>query len=388
MKKIKRLNVIHTPLNVSVSLTQSGGALTQTHCAETGEYVPDRSLTPLVISPAVRTQDPEGVMADGDAQLVGVAWYALPVDVAAAVPDGSYIGKELSKYRITSATDGYSVDAKSGALTVSRNVPYLSPVVLVFTAGIPDTRSGSIVRVQDSVTLSTSSVAVAASLTLDKPSSWNYDPVSDSGVRTVKASLLLGGMEPDASKVTVKYWWYRVSGDTETLVSEDDLFYESGQDTDTLVIDPSYLDCETLRCKADYSVDGETLGDTPSDGCLTAETTVTRRYPPYEFENYVHGGVEVSPSAAEVKNECVVTVGQRVLESPSEHFSVEWSVKKPVNGAEWIVLGYGDSIMVARNDIEGGADIGLEVSELEPLGAMTDDSGDILTDEEGNTLTL
>lgn len=388
MKKIKRLNVIHAPLNMSVSLTLSGGAATQTHCAETGEYVPDRSLTPLVITPAVKVQDPEGAIADGDAQLVGAAWYAIPADVAAAVPDGSYIGKELSKYMITSATDGYSVDAKSGALTVSRNTPYLSPVVLVFTAGVSDTRSGRVVRVQDSVILSTSSVAVAASLTLDKPSAWNYNPISDEGIRTIKASLLLGGQEPDPTKVSVKYWWYRVSGDTETLVSEDDLFYESGQNTDTLSIDPSYLDSETIRCKADYSVDGETLGDTPSDGCLAADTTVTRRYPPYEFENYVHGGVEVSQSATEVKNECVVTVGRNVLDSPSRFFTVIWSIKKPVNGAEWIILGYGDSVMVPRADVEGGADIGLELEEPEPLGAMTDDSGDTLTDDEGNILTL
>lgn len=387
MKKIKRLNVIHTPLNVSASLVQSGGAVTQTHCAETGEYVPDRSLTPLVITPAVSAQDPEGIMTEGNARLVASAWYALPEDIAAAVPDGSYIGKELSKYMITAATEGYSVDGTSGALTVSKNVPYLSPVVLVFTAGITDTRSGRIVRVQDSITLSTSSVAVAASFTIDKPSPWNYDPVSDNGTRTIKASLLLGGMRPDPAKVSMEFWWYRVSGNDEILVSGDDLFYESGQGTDTLVIDPSYIDSETLRCKTDYSVDGGKLGDSPSEGCLTAETTVVRRYPPYEFENYVHGGVEVAPSAREVKNECVVTVGRRVLDSPSKLFSIVWSIRKPVNGAEWIVIGYGDSIMVPKKDIDGGADIGLEVNEIEPLGAMADEDGEI-TDDEGNTLTL
>ena len=74
MKKTKRLNVIYTPLNVSVALVVQGGSLTQTHCAETDEYIPDRSITPLVLVPKVYVQDPDGVIPSGIGALTGVAW--------------------------------------------------------------------------------------------------------------------------------------------------------------------------------------------------------------------------------------------------------------------------------------------------------------------------
>ena len=74
--------------------------------------------------------------------------------------------------------------------------------------------------------------------------------------------------------------------------------------------------------------------------------------------------------ATEVKNECVVTIGRQVLDSPSKWFSVKWSILKAVYGADWITLGYGDSIMIDAQEFENGADIGLEVEEFESLGAM------------------
>ena len=387
MKKIKRLNVIYTPLNVSVAILQNGGSLTQSHCAETSEYIPDRSLTPLVLTPVVYVQDPDSIIDNGKASLTGVAWYALPEDIAKGLSKATYLETELSQYLITDATDGYTLE-KDGSLRVEKNVPYLSPVVLVFTANVPDLRSGKLIKVQDSVMLSTTSIAVPGSLTLDKPAAWGFNPIEDEGIRTIRASLLLGGVAPDPAKVKTAFWWYRASGASEVLISGDDLFFESGQNTPALVIDPEYLDEERLICKAEYALQGETLPAAPSANCLTAETVVTRRYPAYDFENYVHGGVEVSPTASHVKNECVVTVGQKVLDSPSRYFTVIWSIKDAVFGAEWRILGYGDSIMIPASEIEQGADVGLELEEFEPLGAMADDSGDELTDDDGNLLTF
>lgn len=388
MKKIKRLNVIYTPLNVTVALIQEGGSLTQTHCAETGEYIPDRSITPLVITPEVKVQDPDGIIPDGRATLTGVAWYALPENIAQAVPAGTYIGNELSQYLITDASDGYSVD-RDGALHVEANIPYLSPVVIVFTGNIPDVRSGKLVKVQDSVLLSTTSIAVPATLSLDKPASWNFNPIADSGLRTIKASLMLGGRQPDPTKVRTKFWWYRASGNSLTLLDADeDLFYESGQNTDTLTVDPRYLDEERIVCKAEYVLNGSAIPSSPTANCLTAETVITRKYPGYDFEHFVHGGVEVSPNAGHVKNECVVTVGRKVLDSASRYFTVIWSIKEPVHGAEWRILGYGDSIMIPADDIAGGADIGLELEEFAAMGAMSDNGTDVLTDEDGNILTF
>lgn len=372
MKKTKRLNVIYRPLNVSLSLLLRGGSLTQTHCAETSEFIPDRELTPLVIRPQMYVHDSDGLVESGHVQLSEMLWYALPENIAASVTDESYLKAELSQYLITAATAGYAV-GQNGELTVSANIPYRTPVVLVFAGSYWDGRSGKVLRVHASATLNTTSVALPATLSLDKPASWTFNPMEDSGTRSVAASLRLGGKSPATAQCDVRYWWYKVVDGVEALVdANDDLFYESGQNTAVLTIDPRYLSRPLrLICKAEYALPGENLPQTPSATCLKAETVVARRYPNYDYENFVHGGVEISSSAETVKNECVVTVGRRVLESPSEWFSVKWSIKRAVYGAEWITLGYGDSIRIPASEFADGADVGLELEEHEALGAMS-----------------
>lgn len=158
MKKTKRIGIVYDPLNISTTMVVRGGSLTQTHCAETGEYIPDRSLTPLVIRPEVYVNDPNGIMANGKVALTGILWYEIPQDMVGQITDSSYLTGELSRYLITNQTDGYSV-AQDGTLTVTKNIPYLEPKVLVFTASYPDTRSGKILRIQATATLSTVSLA-------------------------------------------------------------------------------------------------------------------------------------------------------------------------------------------------------------------------------------
>lgn len=387
MKKIKRIGVIYDPLNISTSLICQGGSLSQVHNAEAGEYVPDRELTPLVLYPEVYINDPNGIMKNGPAVMSGIMWYAIPKNVAEQVTDQSYYSSELSRYLITSASEGFHV-AMDGTLTVSKNIPFLEPVVLVFTANIADTRSGNIIRVQASATLSTTSIAVAAALELDKPQSFLFNPIADTGLRTITASLLLGGQSPDPSICQTRYWWYKAVGNAESLIDpNDDLFYESGQNSNKLVIDPRYIDGSLrLICRAEYSTDGAALPNVPSEDALSAQTTVVRRYPDYDFENYVHGGVEVPSGATVVKNECVVTVGRDVLTSASEWFSVKWSIKRAVTGAEWITLGYGDSILIDAREFDDGADVGLEIEEMQPLKAIG--MGNSVLSIDGKILTL
>lgn len=387
MKKTKRINILYDPLHMSVSLVCRGGSLTQVHNAEENEYIPDRELTPLVLVPEVYITDPNGIISNGKVALSGVMWYALPKDVADQVQNLSYLSSELSQYLISPATDGYTVNS-DGSLTVESNIEYLHPVVLVFTANYGDTRSGNVLRVQASTVLSTTSLAVAAKLTLDKPASFTFDPLSDSGVRTIRATLQLGGKAPDPDCCSVGYWWYKVIGGQESLVDpEDDLFYVSGQNTAALVVDPRYVDDRVrLVCKAEYVVGDDELPSQPTTSCLMAETTLLRHYADYELEQVVYGGEQVAVGTGVVKNECYVKVGRKVLPSASQFFSVKWTITKAVTGAEPVVLGYGDSVLVNAKEFEDGADVTVEIEEFEPLKAMAID-GDVLC-LNGDIITL
>lgn len=387
-KKIKRIGIIYDPLNISASLLVQGGSLTQTHSAEQSEYVPDRELTPLVIVPEAFVQDPDGIIPDGQIKFSSVNWYALPQDVAAKVSQGTILTDELSQYLITAATDGYSV-AEDGTLTVSKNVPYLEPVMLVFVGNYIDGRTARILRIQANAVMSTTSIAMSSSLSLDKPASFVFNPVVDSGTRSIEASVAVGGRNPDELGASVAYWWYKVEAGVESLITTDDLFYESGQNTSRLVIDPEYVDgMLTVVCKAEYALSGASLPSSPTSGCLTARTAVLRRYPAYDFEHIVHGGVEVPSGATMVKNECVVTVGRQVLDNPSEHFSIVWYMKRAVLDADFMVIGYGESVSIDASEFTDGADVALDVIPFDALGAMTDDDDYMMTDDDDNIITL
>ncbi len=387
MKKTKRINVVYDPLHMSVSLVCRGGSLTQVHNAEENEYVPDRELTPLVLVPEVYITDPNGIITNGKVTLSGVMWYAMPKEAYGQIQNLSYLSAELSQYLISSVTEGYTVNA-DGSLTVECNIEYQHPVVLLLTANFGDPRSGNVLRVQASTVLSTTSLAVAASLTLDKPASFTFDPLADSGLRTIRAALRFGGKDPDPDYCSTAYWWYKVIDGQESLVDpEDDLFYVSGQNTANLVVDPRYVDDRIhLVCKAEYALNDDELPSEPTTGCLSAETTLLRHYADYEMEHVVYGGVQVAAGTRMVKNECYVTVGKKVLSSASQFFCVKWTITKAVTGAEPILLGYGDSIMIDAKEFENGADLTVEIEELRPLKAMA--VGDDVLCIDGKVLTL
>ena len=68
--------VVLNPVSVSFGVTVLGGSYTQQFNADSGEYEPDRSLTPLILIPSLRVNAPDYADASGDmtAKLVNVAW--------------------------------------------------------------------------------------------------------------------------------------------------------------------------------------------------------------------------------------------------------------------------------------------------------------------------
>jgi len=377
--KIKRLNVVYDPLNIALTLRVIGGSLSQRHNADTGEYEPDRSLTPLVIKPILYVQDPSGIISSGNKSFSTFSWYLLPADVADSVVLDNFIAAELSNYLISSATEDYTVGL-DGQLTVSENIKYLKPKTLVFVGTFADSRSGNAIKVAATALLSTLSVSEPASLTLDKPVSWEYDPLIDVGTRKITATLKIGGNACDGIYYNAYYFWYKRVNNVDTLLNEDDLFYVSGVNSSELEIDPRFLDPDVLLvCKADYLPVGMAAPAEPSDSAITVTTKCVRRYGEYDYSQIVNGGVEANPLAEYVKDEALVFTPKKVITDPQAYFSITWSVKYPTYDSQWEVLGYGNSCKIPMSRVSQGADIGLAVEELKPLKAIQDDNGNDLT---------
>lgn len=371
MKKIKRIGVVYDPLDIGISLQIVGGSLTQRHNADKLEYMPDRSITPLVLTPRVYVSDPNGMIPSGYQQCVNAKWYAMPQDIANAIANNGYLENELNAYIIGASGSDYVLGA-DGSLTVYKNVQYQAPQVLVFTAEIYDVRSGNAVKVMATATLVTTSTVLAKSLELDRPQAWVFDPIHDNATATIHATFKLSGSPlPSSGQLAARYWWYYVEDGVETLIDNDVMLYDGGQDSDTLCIDMRYINgAVTLRCKAELYDTAGLAPATPSSDALVGETRITRRYPEYDFVDYAHGSTEVSPDTEKQKHECIVTVGQSVIDYPEDHFIIKWYVRPFTFGSTWIESGQGDTFYLPKNYFLQGCDVALELDEKEALGLL------------------
>ena len=72
--QVQNANVQVDPLSFVADITILSGNNVQVYNRDIQEYVPDRSLVPMVILPYVAVSDPEGVM-NGEQALTGVEWY-------------------------------------------------------------------------------------------------------------------------------------------------------------------------------------------------------------------------------------------------------------------------------------------------------------------------
>jgi len=373
MKKVKKLNIQYDPLHEAFSLVVKGGSLLQVHSAETDTYLPDRQITPLVIEPAFYIQDNNSVIESGhhESSLVDIRWYE---------------NSEAPANLIISGKNGYETGA-NGALIVSKNVPYMSPLTLIFTANYLDPRTSNVIRVHETKTLSTTSLLeMPVTLELDKPGSWTFDPLTESGLRTITAILRLAGNEVGADRRA--FWWYVVENKVERLIdSEIDLFYESGQNTPTITIDSRYIDGKVLiRCKSEYIAPNTSAPTQPTLKCQIKETTVNRCYSQWDYDYFVNGSSQVSPLALDIKSEGIVTAKGKTVDNPIEKFDLKWSLKSQVFGANWRAICYGIEAIIPRNDYKNGAHLAFEVDEKKALGPVTIGS-DILAIN-GEILTL
>ncbi|MGL5731971.1 MAG: hypothetical protein ACRCX5_12730, partial [Bacteroidales bacterium] len=57
----------YTPLITNFEFVIDGGAPSQFYYTNTNQFIPNRQITPIVISPKLHIVDPDGILSNGDA---------------------------------------------------------------------------------------------------------------------------------------------------------------------------------------------------------------------------------------------------------------------------------------------------------------------------------
>ena len=172
----------------------------QVYQADKAEYTPDYTLTPLVLFPRCNATDPEAVTKIGavNSRLTNMKWY-------------ERIG--TTRTLITSTNTGYSItesgDSK-GQITMKKNVTVLKPVTLEFYAEYADTRTGQLFTFQMSrLVRAVDGTDAIPVLTIDSPSTLDWNPVRDITAQTITAKLMVGDTDVTATG-KCKFFWYRL----------------------------------------------------------------------------------------------------------------------------------------------------------------------------------
>lgn len=241
------LDVLLSPFRESFCI-DANDTLQQWHYDQTGEYLPDRAITPLILSPRISVQDPETEVIY-EPSFYQVRWFLL----------NTATGKYDTE--ITNTEDG-DVDyliLPTGELEVKKNVSENAPVSLLCKATYIDPRNaGKTYTCSDTVDLTThrDSSVTSPSIDIDQEGTVKYNPFIDaSSLFTFTATVRLGDKLIDTTDPEVPYrlrWYAKDAELREMLIDAVDSpcakfpCYVSGQGTPQLTVNAMYADQITI----------------------------------------------------------------------------------------------------------------------------------------------
>lgn len=241
------LDVLLSPFRESLCI-DANDTLQQWHYDQTGEYLPDRAITPLILSPRISVQDPETEVIY-EPSFYQVRWFLL----------NTATGKYDTE--ITNTEDG-DVDyliLPTGELEVKKNVSENAPVSLLCKATYIDPRNaGKTYTCSDTVDLTThrDSSVTSPSIDIDQEGTVKYNPFIDaSSLFTFTATVRLGDKLIDTTDPEVPYrlrWYAKDAELREILIDAVDSpcakfpCYVSGQGTPQLTVNAMYADQITI----------------------------------------------------------------------------------------------------------------------------------------------
>ena len=346
--------IIYDPLNLTFSMVEVGGSAVQRKDAVSGAFDPDRSLFPFILRPNLQVQDPNHILIDGDHtdKLIDCRWY---------------IGADDTGERIWADTPGLN-PGEYGELIVTRNVEPSTPLNLYFTCAYMDSRTKNTFRKSASVVLS-SVLAVESnlSLTIDAASKMPVSPFKTHRNRIITATFRNGTDDvPDNEAV---YVWRVLDASTRMMrdITEDDLFYVSGQGTRVLTVDRRFIDKELIEVVA-------TLAALPSKS-VSAHTKMFRWYGMWDDEVHIVRGKFIRTDTKEIEVKAYVNTPRGQVPSPADFFDIKHVRTGIAKDSYQEVLGYGETVTVPRSSVGSDPNMrpvfGIETRERTALRACT-----------------
>jgi hypothetical protein len=354
--------VVHAPLSFAFNMLELGGSYIQKYNTVFGTYEPNRSVAPYMLKPQLVISDPENNIPSGDyaSFLTNVLW------TLTIYKNG--IGSKLTK-----GTD-YTVDT-TNALTFSKNVSTDEIVTVDFGADYLNKTRGEVSHFTWSRSISTmAETEMNINITVKASSKINFSPFKKFGQFPIEAVLKNGDTELDTSQCT--FHWQVFDDTTKKWIDiqDEELWYVSGKDTSTLVVDQDYLQHEIIRVTA-FPVADKDKQD--SEALL-----LRRRYgqwedtPQFAYAKFIMK--DMQQALAKVK----VTNRQGDIQDPTLYFDIEILYRESPS-ASWKSIAYGTEAFIQRDQMTTNHEVGDICREKTAYLPIELQDGSILVDETG-----
>lgn len=384
--KTRRFDFNWKPLQLQVSFAVEGGVPDrQTYNADTREYEPDYTLTPVVIQPSVSILDKDDTLPAGSInhQLTNIRWYEI-IGGTKRLIDASDTG-----YEITTTT------GEAGRIRIKKNVEPRNPLTLVFYAEYADTRNSQLIIVQGSYLLDCTSASDLIRVELDAATQTLYNPLEDADEQTVTASVWLGDHPCPTGKYALVWEVQDEDGEWHTCGSDAVMDYDVtvAEGGGSLTVNRKLMGTELhIRCRCKYSADGSPASVELTEGTPQAEAVFVRRIPRYEYDytgvpyNIPSGLLELSPTAV------VQTAKGDVEDYEGELLPLWYIATNKTSGTlsySQVAHGRNPVIPTKAMDSNNGAVIGLDVRDRGYWGAWADATdGAVICDADGSIVLL
>lgn len=381
--KTRRFDFNWKPLRLQLSLAVEGSVpAKQNYNADTAEYTPDYSLTPLILQPIVSILDKDEVLSAGrvNPSLTNIRWYEI------INGKKTLITTDNSNYEITTA------GSDAGRIKVKCNADPNVPVTLTFYAEYIDTRNSQVLVIQGSYLVSCSNAANTVRVELDAASQTVYNPLNDAQTQAVTATVWVGDHKCDASKYAL-VWEVLEDGVWRTAETDTVMDYDITISGNTATVNRWLMGSELyLRCRVKYSAEGTPASVELTDASPKAEVAIVRRIPQYEYDitgvpyNIPAGHLQLAPTAV------IRDTNGEIANAEAELLPLWYIATNKSSGSlSYALVGHGLSPVISTTPMDEnyGAVIGLDVVDRGYAGAFTDASdSSVFVDSDGSVLII
>lgn len=410
---VKRIRKEYAPLTINCNLVciSPANPVAQAYDAVSGEYQPDRTVSPTVILPDVTVNAPDGswLQTDGNPILAQMQWYVNGAPIEDYTP-----WTEGREYEISTDADSNRGALRIGGLSGCTDTVNLQPdtrLVLSFSAVIADTRLGINVPVlSDEIILSTIektedgySVSVgtgpdrlynpfkdmllqydnSVSIGEITPSQSAYDDANDqnSYLKAIPVYVFRAN-NPILSGYTLKVYRIENGAPVELEEGDDELLSVS---LDEIVFDMRLVESDTYEVRIYSSTSGNLVAQT--------SFTLAREYPAYRVN--IENGIDLNPDDRVYLSPLQVSSEAKDIIHPEVVIDIEWFTDTTARQNVSHCVGENADIPIADTGLGNSSsnntmDVYVDTAQKGRRSQAVSEGGEpfLFTDEDGNFLII